>query len=334
MKQREFGKTALFSALVIAALVVQVSAQPPGGRGIYGDWLIQSDFNGRTIESILSLSRDQEGNPTGVWLGFRGMDELKDLTLKEGKLSFTRARQGRDGEIRSSKFTGTLADGVLSGTLSSDRGDREFKGKRMPRVPRAVGDWKMKYTVGDREIVSTLKIRSDEQGTLTATWPSDQVEHTVTDMKLDRRDLTFKRATKMGDQEWQATFTGTLRGNEMIGAFKSERGTMEATGTRVGGDLIGTWNLEISSDWGDRKNRLRVYPDMTARYGANFVKKVTLEGEKVSFKLELGWGDRTFEMDFTGKIAEGKLTGKLTSERGSSEITGTKVVRRRGPRGS
>ena len=336
MKQRVFFRAILLSAFMVGLLVVQVSAQPPQGqgRGIYGDWLVKSDFNGMTMESILALSRDQDGNITGTWIGgFGGMNELKDLTFADGKLSFTQERQGRDGQTITSKFSGTVADGVLTGTMSSDRGDREMKASRLPRIPRAVGDWQMKYTMGDREIVSTLKIRSDEQGNLTATWPSDMVEHTVTDIELNRRDLTFKRTTKMGDQEWQATFTGTLQGNEITGTFKSERGDMEVTGTRLGGDLIGTWNLEVSSDFGDRKNRLVVYPDMTARYGAALVKKVTLDGDKVAFKLEMGFGDRTFEMDFAGKIADGKLTGELSNDMGTQDVTGTKVVRRRGMRG-
>ena len=328
MKQGTILKMAVLSIIILAGMTALVSAQPPRGRGLNGDWLVTSDFGGRTMESILAFSRDQEGNVTGAQLGFGGMNELKDITFNEGKLSFTQTRQGRDGETQTSKFTGTLADGVLSGTMSGGRGDYELKGSRIPRMPRAVGDWEMKYSVGDREIVSTLKIRSDAEGKLSATWPSDQVEHTVTDIVSNRRDISFKRATKMGDQEWQATFTGTLQGDEIAGTFASDRGDMKATGTRMGGNLIGTWNLDVSSDRGDRKNRLVVYPDMTARYGSTLVKAVTLAGDKVSFKLELGFGDRTFAMDFTGKIADDKMTGEITSDRGTQKVTGTKEARR------
>jgi hypothetical protein len=218
--------------------------------------------------------------------------------------------------------------------MSGGRGDYELKGNRIPRMPRAVGDWKMKSSAGDQDIVSTLKIKSDDKGKLNATWPSDQGERTVTDIVSNRRDLTFKSTTKMGDQEKQATFSGTLRGNELTGILKSDRGDIQVTGTRLGGALIGTWNLEISSDRGDRKNRLVVYPDMTARYGATPVKAVALVGDKVTFKLEFGFGDRTFTSDFTGKIADDKITGELVSERGKQTVTGTKVARRgrRGPR--
>ena len=268
MKHRTVLKMAFFSALMLIVMAVQVSAQPPQGRGIYGDWLVKSDFNGRTMESILSFSRNDEGEMTGAWISFWGLNEVKDITFEDGKLSFTQTRPSRDGGTNTSKFTGTITDGVLTGTMSSDRGDMEFKGSRMPRIPRAVGDWEIKYTIGDRDITSTLKIRADAQGNLTAQWPSDRVERTVSDLDLNRRDLSFKCTTKMGDQQWDSTFTGTLQRNEITGTLKSDRGEIEVTGTRMGADLIGTWELAISSNFGERKQRLLVNPDMTGYYGS------------------------------------------------------------------
>ena len=52
-----------------------------------------------------------------------------------------------------------------------------------------------------------------------------------------------------------------------------------------------------------------------------------LEDGKVSFKIVLEFGDNKYEMDFAGKIEESKLTGELKTSRGTSKVTGTKVVR-------
>ena len=109
--------------------------------------------------------------------------------------------------------------------------------------------------------------------------------------------------------------------------IKSERGEITADGKQIGAPLIGTWNLETVSERGSRKNRLRVNPDMSGLYGAIPIKKVNLEGNQVSFKIVLEFGDQTFEMDFAGKVEDSKLTGELTSSRGSQKVTGTKVVR-------
>ncbi len=109
--------------------------------------------------------------------------------------------------------------------------------------------------------------------------------------------------------------------------MKSERGEITVEGKLIGGSLIGTWNLEVTSERGSRKQRLRVNPDMSGLYGAIPVKKVNLEGNQVSFKIVLEFGEQRFEMNFEGKLDDSKLTGELTSERGSQKIKGTKVVR-------
>ena len=59
--------------LVVSLMVTSAMAQPQGrGRGAYGDWVVTSEFGGRTMESILSFSRDQEGNRTAAWISFMG----------------------------------------------------------------------------------------------------------------------------------------------------------------------------------------------------------------------------------------------------------------------
>ena len=336
MKEKTYLKGILALALVSVLLSSsQLSAQQRG-RGIGGDWLLKAEFDGRPFEFILSFSRDQEGNRTGYRIsGFGGLSELKNLQIDAGKLSFAYDRRNRDGDTNTSTFSGTIQDGQLSGTLSSDRGDYEIKGARMPRVPSAVGKWEMTYTVGDREITSTLIIKADAEGELTADWPSERLTHTVTGLTYERGNLTFKRASKMDDREWESTFKGTLRGNKISGAFSSDRGEMQVAGTRIGGALIGTWMLETTSERGTRKQRLVVNPDMSGLYGATPVKVIKFEDDKVSFNLVFAFGDRTFEMDFAGKLTEGKLTGELANDRFSQQITGTKVVRnfrRRGGR--
>jgi hypothetical protein len=66
---------------------------------------------------------------------------------------------------------------------------------------------------------------------------------------------------------------------------------------------------------------------MSALYGSMLLKKVNFEDGKVGFKLVMEFGDRKFESSFEGKIQDSKLTGELTSSRGTRKVTGTKVVR-------
>jgi len=330
MKHQTFFKAVLYcSLMVMLMLSAQVRAQSSRsrGRGLYGDWQVMVDYNGGRFGSILSFSRDREGNQTGSWISFMGLSELKDIKYEEGQLSFAWVRRNRDGETSTTNFKGTIKEGKLSGTLSSDRGEFELEGKRSPRVSRAVGSWAMKYKFGEREITSTFVVKADKQGNLTAQWQGRRGESEITDLQYERGNLTFKRKSTYQDRQFESAFEGTIRGDTLSGVIKSQRGEVTVEGTRIGAPIIGTWNLEIASERGSRKQRLMVNPDMSGFYGAIPVKKVNLEGDKVSFKIVLEFGERKFEMSFEGKLEDSKLTGELTSERGSQKIKGTKVIR-------
>ncbi len=336
MKHQVFLKAVLCCALVAlvissAQVLAQESARPSRSRrgGFYGDWQVKISFGERQMDSILTFSRDREGNRTGQWISFWGLSELKDVKFEEGKLSFTQERQNREGQSITTKFTGTIKEGKLAGILSSDRGESKLEGKRSPRIPRAVGSWEMKLKVGEREFTSTLVVKADKQGKLSAQWQSQWGEHEVTDVQYERGKLTFKRKSKIQDRQWESTFEGNIQWqtDTLSGVIKSERGEITAEGKRIGAALIGNWNLEVTSERGTRKQRLKVNRDMSGLYGAIPIKKVNLKDDQVSFKIVLEFGERKFEMNFEGKLKELKLTGELKTSRGSQKIKGTKVVR-------
>jgi Tfp pilus assembly major pilin PilA len=240
--------------------------------------------------------------------------------------------RNREGASTISKFEGTVKEGVLAGTMKSERGETKIEGKRAPRMSRAVGSWEMKIKVGEREFTGTLTITADKEGTLAGIWKSQRGEREVTDLKYERGALSYTRTIKTQDNEWTSTFEGNIRGNAISGKLKSDRGEAEVTGERLNADIIGTWNLELISEQGSRKQRLRINPDMSALYGSTLVKKVDVKDGKISFKIVLEFGDRKFETNIEGTIAENKLTGESKTSRGTRKITGTKVVRRFGGR--
>jgi hypothetical protein len=256
------------------------------------------------------------------------MNELKDVKFEDGSLSFVHTARFGDNEYTST-FKGMIEEGKVTGVLSSDRGDSDVKGQRAPRTPRALGNWEMKFKVGERDITSMLVITADKEGRLQAQWQNEWGQHEITDLTYERRSLSFKRHSKMQDREWDSTFEGTFAGDTLNGTIKSEMGEIEAQGTRLGAAAIGTWNLDVTSEWGTVKQRLRVNPDMTGLYGTIPVKKVNLEGDNMSFHMVVPFGDQEFEMNFAGKMAEMKLTGEMKTSRGTQEIKGMKVVRRR-----
>ena len=330
MERRAIVKVVLVGFLVVAfALPAGVSAQSRSGRGgLYGDWQIKMKFGEMEFDSILAFSRNQEGQYTGQWISLWGMNELKDVKFEENKLSFTQVMRFGDQE-RTSKFTGTIEQGELSGLLIDDERETEIKGKRAPRPPRGVGSWEMKIKAGEREYTGTLTITADKEGNLSGTWKSSRGESKVSDVKYEDRKLTFKRIIQRDSGQMEMTFEGTLDSTSLEGVFKSDRGETPTTGTLVGASLIGTWNLDIESERGARKQRLRVNSDMSALYGSTLIKKINLDGDKVSFKYVLTFNDQDYETSFEGKVADSKLTGEVKTSRGTSKVTGARRASRR-----
>ncbi len=331
MKRKAILKVVLVCLLVVSFILpVRVSAQQPRSRrgGLYGDWQIKMKFGEWQMESILSFSRNREGSYVGQWISFWGMNELKDVKFEDNKLSFTQVIRFQDQEM-TSKFTGTIEQGELSGLLISDRGETEIQGKRAPRTPRGVGSWEMKIKAGEREFTGTLTITADKEGNLSGMWKSSRGESKVSDLKYEDRKLTFKRVIQRENSQMEMAFEGTIGYNSLEGVFKSDRGESPTEGRRVGASLIGTWNLDIESERGVRKQRLKVNPDMSALYGSTLIKKINLDGDKLSFKYVLEFGDRKYETSFEGKIVESKLTGEVKTSRGTSKVTGTRRAFRR-----
>jgi len=257
MKHRAFSKVVLCCLLTgLVMLSAQARAQSRRG-GLYGDWQVKYETGERQREAIISFSRDSEGNRTGQWISFMSLSELKDLKYEDGQFSFSRASRGRDGQSTTYKFKGTIQDGKLSGTMSSDRGEYKLEGKPSPRIPRAVGSWEMKLKMGEREFTSKLIVNVDKEGKLTGQWQSQRGESEITDLQYERGKLTFKRKSTYQDRERESTFEGTVRGDMLSGVIKSEMGEITAEGKQIGSSLIGTWNLEAVSERGSRKNRLR-----------------------------------------------------------------------------
>ncbi len=159
-------------------------------------------------------------------------------------------------------------------------------------------------------------------------WQSERVKRQISDVQYERGKLTFKTNSSLDDRQWQSSFEGTFQGDAYSGVVKSDRGETPVEGKRVGAALIGTWNLNVSSERGDRKQRLRVSSDMSGLYGATPIKKVQFEDGKVSFKISLEFGDRTFDLSFQGKLDENNLAGEITTSRGTQKVTGKKAVRR------
>jgi precorrin-6B methylase 2 len=324
MKMLTSHKTVWFLALIVLlAPLVQLQAGQ-AKRGITGDWQVKADVNGEEITSIVTFSKNKEGRLAGNWIGFWGVSELTDIKHEGKELSFAWSARFGDNETRMN-FKGLIERGKLSGLLSSDSDEFDVEGKRFKRMPMVVGKWDTKLKMGEREFSAMLTVKADEGGKLAADWQSQWGEHEITDVEFKGGKLTFKRKSKMQDRQWESTFAGTVKGHTLSGTITSEQGDIRAEGKRVGAALVGQWDLEIASERGNRKQLLRVNPDLSGILGPIAIKKVNLDNNKVAFKTVLEFGEQEYEISFAGQLEGRKLAGELTSSRGTQKVTGQKI---------
>ncbi|MEN6309081.1 MAG: hypothetical protein ABFD91_15140 [Anaerohalosphaeraceae bacterium] len=316
-------QTALLTMAGFLAVCWMVPMAVAADPDIVGTWQVKADFNGRPMESLLSFSKDKEGKFVGKAISFFGVNELKDIKLEGDKLTYSQINR-RGGNESTSTFTGTIKEGKLTGTTSSDFGEFNLEGALMKAKPAVVGNWEIKTQRGDQTMVSTLMVSQDKEGKFLVTWKSQRGETAATDVAYNDGKLTFKRTMPARQREGQdaqaqpaqpreSTYELTAKGDTISGIIKSQRGENPIEGKLVGGAIIGTWELTITSERGDRTQWLIVFPDMTALYGPIAVEKIALEEKNVNFTAKISFGERSFENQFKGQLDGDKLTGEMTS---------------------
>lgn len=365
---------------VMFTMAVPVSAASP--KDVVGDWRLErlgepaaGGQRGGMMSSILSLSQDKDGKLVGRIIGMWGITDLDNVKFENDKLSYSQTMRMRDNEFVS-QFSGTLRDGKLSGMVSSQRGDVEMVGTRIPTPPAIVGNWEITTTRGEQQMITVLSVSADKDGKLSATWTPQRGQRQgqpregtaqggrparegqadrpaqgaqgerpqglrgpgeLSDVEYKNGVLTFsRRMMGRGQQQDQqqeriTRYVLTAKGDVLSGTVTTPQGERAIEGKRAAASpLAGTWMLTISGERGERTQRLVVYPDMSGLYGATELDKITVEDNAVSFSMSMGFGDRTFENTFKGKLDGEKLVGRMIStgfdgQPMTQDVTGKKL---------
>jgi hypothetical protein len=292
-----------------------------------GRWEVTVAVRGKQRTAVLSLFSDPKGNQGGHWIGVGTQSELKDVKYEAGRLSFTAKGPNRDGQQTTWTFTGTIKKDKLSGTVSSsDRGEHMVAGKRIPPLPDIVGNYGFSYAKD--EAIFSLAIRMNDKGKLTAEWLNVNGKVPITDLVYKEGKLTFK--SKLGDYEGRLTQQKSLNGT-----YTTDKRAFSVLSMRLGKPMIGTWNLEVTSEQGSRHQRLEINRDMSGWYGAIPIKEVHLQGDDphrphrprtVTFKTIVKSGEKAVEMSFAGKVTDAQLSGQLTTPSGTAKVSGKREV--------
>ena len=293
-------------------------------QDITGTWECTVDFNGRVQFHELSLTKQADGSLTGTW----NNTPIEKVTFENNKLSFSRTRQFQDQDF-TTNYTATFDDGKLKGNMSNDFFESTFTAARFKPMCPALGTWDIGFTVQDRDITAKLIITEDKDGNLAGQWTTESGEHKISKVKYQDNKLTFQRDSDLGNFQMTTTYEGMIKDNELTGKLVGDMGEWQANAKREGAPLIGTWEFNMESQFGPPTHKFVVYPDMSARYelfdGLIPVKNVKLDGDKVTFSYDFGFGDQDFTTDFTGKLDGDTITGEMSNDQGTQTANAKRV---------
>lgn len=324
MRQNSIAKGLLIAAVTMLAVPVFAAEAQDAAAG---DWLLKSDFDGRPMNSLLLISKDAGGAYSGKWASFFGISNVDNLKVEGETISFSQTNRFRDQEMTST-FKGTIKNGTLEGMMSNDNGDISFKGTRLD-APSILGVWEFRRERDGQEVVSKLTVSRDKDGNFAADWQSGGQEGRtweISDVKYADGKLSFTRKSTNAERPMEMKYVLTAQNDTITGTSTSQRGEREVEGKRVANELVGKWELTLTSDRGERKQLLYILPDMTAMYGSVDVGKIDYQDGKVGFKYQMSFGERSFENEFKGQLENGKLTGEMAGSRGTQQVTGQKMA--------
>jgi hypothetical protein len=226
-------KAAVTGAALLCAIMAPVVI---AAEGVVGEWEFKSQMQARTMNATMTITKNEQGKYEGTWSAQRGESTLSDVTFEKGKVKFVQTSSFGGQEMK------TTYEGTVNGTKLTGKGQGRFgeltfegtlQGEAKTGADAIVGEWEMNVTIPAREIVDKLIITKNDDGTLAGKWEGQRGESTISDIKFEGGKLTFTRSTKFGDREMTWTYEGTVEGDQIKGAFTSERGEREANATRV-----------------------------------------------------------------------------------------------------
>ena len=218
----------------------------------------------------------------------------------------------------------------------------------------ATGTWTLsvKLTEGDQSVTLVLQQEGENlRGSIQGALGSGQIANATVSAS---GELRFTVPVTIGGQTTEATFTGTITGNEMRGSVQivgRDPGTF--TGTRPGGgapprttppatqtntpppgasaDLTGTWTINFA--FGNRtvpgtltlrQQGNNLSGTMQSAFGTTELANGSLGADGFRFTTTADVRGRTVEMTVTGTASGNEINGTVTSEIGTTTFTGTK----------
>jgi hypothetical protein len=118
--------------------------------------------------------------------------------------------------------------------LPRDEGTKAIAGATNNRKSAVLGQWELKYRVGDQYGTARLTLSQNAQGAVDANWISDGIQSAVSNVKVDGDKVTLSRTTTIQGSTCESTFQGSVKDVVLAGTMKDQMGDVSVIGTRIG----------------------------------------------------------------------------------------------------
>jgi imidazolonepropionase-like amidohydrolase len=267
-------------------------------------------------------------------LGTIEVGKIANLTVTRGDLFDRNARithvfvDGQPVDLKPAAPTASGADGLATGT------------------------WTLNVNLGEGDQSITLILQQEGEtlrGSIQGALGSAQIANASVS---PGGELRFTVPVTVGGQTTEATFNGTITGNQMRGTTQAVGGAPGTfTGTRPGAapsrtpsntppttppannntNLSGTWTLSLVIGTRSSPGTLTLDQQganlsgtLQSAFGTTELSNGSIGADGFSFTTSAIVEGRTVEMTVKGTINGNQMTGAITSEIGSTTFTGTK----------
>lgn len=211
------------------------------GDSFVGDWEIKQEFRGQERVSTLSIT-EADGKLAGTWATQRGTNELSDVKVTDGKLTFVRTME-RQGQSFDLNYEATIVDGKLMGKIITPRGEREFVGMAKSAEPSFLGAWDIEIDFQGQIMEAKLDV-TEKDGKVAGHWSSQLGDSDLEDIKIEDGQLTFSREVNAQGQDLALNYSAKLDGDKLAGTISSEMGEIPFTGTKAKQEAAGGTEAE------------------------------------------------------------------------------------------
>lgn len=320
----------LLAGCLLALTICGTSAW--AAEGPIGVWTLVSNPGGPE-ESTATLTIAEDGGAlTASVAGEGGGMETSDPSFEDGVLKFS-VTVDVQGQQITFNFVGKVDGDSVEGNWLSDIGTFPVIGTRGGGAS-PVGEWTLVSNVNGAESESTLTI-TEAKGSISGSIASDLGVLDITNPSFQDGLLKFDIIIDAQGQEFALGFEGKIDGNSMQGTWTSEYGDIQSTGIRAGADdgatpIIGTWNLQTTSDLGTNDRKLVVNKDLSGTYGGGdlgefAISNVKSSGNEIEFDFTLEAQGMELPCHVTASIDGSSIEGTLDFGMGQATFTGERA---------